>query len=109
MTESVLRQIKQFKSEDGINTNQLHSINSKPKKYKIKNIKNSLINPKSFPRDFFEPIKKEEEEINIFKSQQIYIDLQTEYDEDKELLDLLEGKGKKILFKINFIFRYKTK
>ena len=61
MTESVLRQIKQFKSEDGINTNQLHS------------------------------------------------NLQTEYDEDKELLDLLEGKGKKILFKINFIFRYKTK
>ena len=77
MTESVLRQIKQFKSEDGINTNQLHSINSKPKKY--------------------EPIKKEEEEINIFKSQQIYIDLQTEYDEDKELLDLLEGKGKKYI------------
>jgi hypothetical protein len=39
MTESVLRQIKQFKSEDGINTNQLHSINSKPKKYKIKKYK----------------------------------------------------------------------
>ena len=41
----------------------------------------------------FEPIKKEEERNNLYKSQQIYIDLQNEYDEDKELLDLLEGKS----------------
>ena len=29
----------------------------------------------------------------MFKSQQIFIDLENEYDEDKELLDLLEGKS----------------
>jgi hypothetical protein len=44
----------------------------------------------------------------LFKSQQIFIDLENEYDEDKELLDLLEGKGIFNLYnykKINF-FRY---
>lgn len=54
------------------------------------------INDKLFPTDFFEPIlPKEEKQLsvnnkNINKStKSTYVSLQKEYDEDKELLDLL--------------------
>ena len=54
------------------------------------------INDKLFPTDFFEPIlPREEKQLsinnkNINKStKSTYVSLQKEYDEDKELLDLL--------------------
>lgn len=54
------------------------------------------INDKLFPTDFFEPIlPREEKQLsvnnkNINKStKSTYVNLQKEYDEDKELLDLL--------------------
>lgn len=54
------------------------------------------INNKLFPNDFFEPIlPKKEKQLsvnnkNINKStKSTYVSLQKEYDEDKELLDLL--------------------
>ena len=72
-------------------------------------IKNTNI--KLFPPDFFEPIlpghrtnhpKKID---NIQKEdKRVFIDLSKEYEEDKELLELLEGKRKNILFLLIFIF-----
>ena len=70
-----------------------------------------ICNPKSFPSDFFETNKKDnylsnnsDKNIkdnnvkdNLIKSTKenpiIILDLQKEYDEDKEIIDLLEGKA----------------
>ena len=55
-----------------------------------------------FPPDFFDPIlpgqkvnqsKKIENPKN--EDKRVFVDLSKEYEEDKELLDLLEGKRKK--------------
>ena len=57
-----------------------------------KNIK--ISNSKVFPSDFFGK-KKENNSFKFTKDSQIkIIDLQKEYDEDKEILDLLNGKSK---------------
>ena len=52
-----------------------------------------------FPSDFFEPILPKEEKKSASSDKQtkggsksIYVSLQKEYDEDKELLDLLSSK-----------------
>ena len=54
------------------------------------------INDKLFPNDFFEPIlPKEEKQLSVNNkntnksNKSTYVSLQKEYDEDKELLDLL--------------------
>ena len=62
-----------------------------------------------FPSDFFEPISSSTNSINkksinfnnTNKAKSIYVNLQKEEEEDKELLDLLNGKRK---LKINIIF-----
>ena len=63
-------------------------------------------NNRLFPSDFFNSIntKISKNEIPHLKSTQtssknkIFVDLRKEYEEDKELLDLLEGKRKKNIF-----------
>ena len=54
------------------------------------------INNRLFPTDFFEPIlPKEEKQLSVNNkntnksTKSTYVSLQKEYDEDKELLDLL--------------------
>ena len=61
-----------------------------------------------FPKDFFGPNidnqQKIKEEIN---PRSIYVNLQKEYDEDRELLELLRGTNKsKIDIKIFFIKQF---
>ena len=59
-----------------------------------------------FPSDFFDPIyspsnsnqSKSINYNNINKTKSTYVNLQKEEEEDKELLDLLEGKRKIIYF-----------
>ena len=67
-------------------------------------------NSKIFPSDFFDPILPQEQNNNNLikdkktkdiksvdhgtKQKSIYVNLQKEYDEDKELLELLSGKRK---------------
>ena len=73
------------------------------------------INTKLFPSDFFEPILPKEEKkllvnnknnFNLTKS--TYISLQKEYDEDKELLDLLTpSKRNSLYYNIYFYSTYK--
>ena len=74
------------------------------------------INSKLFPSDFFDPIlpEKDEKEAketnnndsnknknNLGGSKSIYVSLQKEYEEDKELIDLLSSsKSKRNLFYI---------
>lgn len=66
-----------------------------------------------FPSDFFEPIcsPTNSNHIKSFKfnnpngTKSTYVNLQKEEEEDKELLDLLEGKRKKIKY-IFFIYFY---
>jgi hypothetical protein len=51
-----------------------------------------------FPSDFFEPISPSmhsiKNENSLSKSKSIYVNLQKEEEEDKELIDLLDGKRK---------------
>lgn len=65
-------------------------------------------NSELFPKDFFQVLpfkqntplktnKEEEKREGILKrisSKKIYIDLEKEYEEEKELIDILEGKRK---------------
>ena len=64
--------------------------NQKGKKFLYITLQNSK---KIFPIDFLAPINKTSSQ-NITKSQCIYINLQDEYEEEKELIDLLDGKRK---------------
>lgn len=65
-------------------------------------IKNA--NVKLFPPDFFEPIlpgQRVNQQKNLIKEEKeedkrVFVDLSREYEEDKELLELLEGKRKNI-------------
>ena len=59
------------------------------------------MNIKLFPPDFFEPIlpghrtnQKRKIEIEKKEDKRVFVDLSKEYEEDKELLELLEGKRK---------------
>ena len=67
------------------------------------------INSKLFPSDFFEPIlpqkdgistnKEESDKNNLGGSKITYVSFQKEYEEDKELLDLLtSSKSKRNLY-----------
>lgn len=75
---------------------QLTPLNSKMKKYNNKIFKFSVFcNQKNFPSDFFENKKKENDSYKFLKNCEIkIIDLQKEYDEDKEIIDMLNGKSK---------------
>ena len=71
-----------------------------------------------FPSDFFSPLVSSSNNTNIkkyrleekpkIKSKSIYVNLQKEEEEDRELIELLEGKkdkSKKIFFIIYFFIR----
>ena len=64
--------------------------NQKGKKFSYLTLQNSK---KIFPIDYLAPINKNSSQ-NITKNQCIYINLQKEYEEEKELIDLLDGKRK---------------
>jgi hypothetical protein len=71
------------------------------------------VNIKLFPPDFFEPILPGQRPNQLKKienqekqDKRIYIDLSKEYEEDKELLELLEGKRKNISIIIIYLFNY---
>ena len=56
-----------------------------------------------FPPDFFDPILPEQKGIqsknfdnNKKEDKRVFVDLTKEYEEDKELIELLEGKRKNI-------------
>ena len=65
------------------------------------------MNSKIFPSDFFEPILPKQKDNNSSSKnstrgpKSIYVSLQKEYDEDKELLDLLSSKRKFIKYLIS--------
>ena len=74
-----------------------------------------------FPSDFFEPIYSPTNSNHIKsinynnqgnKTKSTYVNLQKEEEEDKELLDLLDGKRKYIILiyiRYNYISIYKSK
>ena len=71
------------------------------------------VNVKLFPPDFFEPILPRQM-INPKKSlienekedKRIFVDLSKEYEEDKELIDLLEGKSKNLIYIYNINYSF---
>ncbi len=64
-----------------------------------------------FPSDFFEPISPSiyfnKNENNLSKSKSTYVNLQKEEEEDKELIDLLDGKRKYLFFNIFSLYKSK--